>query len=239
MVFIDLTKAYDSIQRQLLWFKMSELGIDGKMMRTLNSLYENVKSCFKINNMRTRFFEVNVGLKQGCLLSPLLFNFYIDDLTDKLNFVSSGILINEERVNILMYADDILVLAENENDLQALLDIITVWCKDNRLPLNAEKSKVVYFRNPSMPKTKNKFYYENKELCLSDSYMYHGLLFTEFLDFNIMAKTVVQSASRALGLLIAKSKQAGGFTYSTLTKSFDSLVWSVIDYGAAIWGTTE
>ena len=199
---------------------MSELGIGGKMMRTLNSLYENVKCCVKINNMQTSFFEENVGLKQSCLLSPLLY--YFDDLTDKLNFVSSGILINEESVNILKYADDIVVLAENENDLQALLDIVTVWCKDNRLSLNAEKSKLVYFRNPSMPKTKNKFYCENKELCSSDSYMYLGLLFTDFLDFNIMAKTVAQSDSRALGLLIAKCKLAGGFAYSTLTKLFDS-----------------
>ena len=74
-----------------------------------------------------------------------------------------------ERVNILMYADDIVVLAENENDLHALLDIIIVWCKDDRLSLNAEKSKVVHFRNPSMPKTRTKFYCENKGLCLSDS----------------------------------------------------------------------
>ena len=92
-VFIDLTKAYDSIQRQLLWSKFSESGIGGKMMRALNSLYENVKSCVKINNMQTSFFEVNVGLKQGCLLSPLLFIFYIDDL-NKLNFVISSVLIN-------------------------------------------------------------------------------------------------------------------------------------------------
>ena len=51
-----------------------------------------------------------------------------------------------------------------------------------------------------------------------------------------MAKTVAQSASRALGLLITKCKQAGGFAYSTFTKLYDSLVWSVIDYGASIWG---
>ena len=54
-----------------------------------------------------------------------------------------------------------------------------------------------------------------------------------------MAKTVAQSATRALGLLIAKCKQVGGFAYSTFTKLYDSLVWSVIDYGASIWGFTD
>ena len=54
-----------------------------------------------------------------------------------------------------------------------------------------------------------------------------------------MAKTVAQSASRALGLLIAKCEEAGGFAYSTYTKLYESLVWPIIDYGAAIWGFTK
>lgn len=60
---------------------------------------------------------------------------------------------------------------------------------------------------------------------------------TQFLDFNEMAKSVAKSANRALSLLIVKSKAHGGFQYSTFTKLFDTLVWPVISYGSAIWGT--
>ena len=61
-------------------------------------------------------------------------------------------------------------------------------------------------------------------------------MLNEFLDFNVTAKMVAQSASRALGLLIAKYKSAGGMPYDVYTKLYDSLVWPVISYGAAVWG---
>ena len=70
-----------------------------------------------------------------------------------------------------------------------------------------------------------------------DRYTYLGILLQDHLDFNITANVVAQSASRALGLLIAKCKTAGGFTYDVYTKLYDSLVWPVIEYGSAIWGT--
>ena len=70
-------------------------------------------------------------------------------------------------------------------------------------------------------------------------YMYLGLLLTEFLNYNDMAKAVAKSASRSLGLLIAKCKVNGGFEYSTFTKLFNSLVMSVIEYGASIWGSQD
>ena len=59
----------------------------------------------------------------------------------------------------------------------------------------------------------------------------------EHLDFNVTAKAVAQSASRALGLLIAKCKSVGGMPYDVYTKLYNTLVWPVINYGAAIWGT--
>ena len=65
------------------------------------------------------------------------------------------------------------------------------------------------------------------------------MVLNEFLDYQVMAKAVAKSASRALGLLIVKCKAHGGFQHNIFTKLFDTLVWSVIDYGSAIWGTRE
>ena len=188
-----------------------------------------MQSCIRINGICTDFFEVNLGLEQGCLLSPLLFNFYINDLIDKIKNLDLGDNINGEKLSILLYADDIVLLAENERDMQSLLDIILECCKVNKIHINQDKSKLVQFRNPSTPLSKHIFNCDNIELSYASSYQYLGLLFIEYLDYGIMAKKVVQSASRALGLLIAKCKQAGGFAYSTFTKLYDSLVWSVID----------
>ena len=63
--FIDFTKAYDSINRDLLFRKLSDMGLTGRMHKAITSLYNNVKCCARINGLKTDYFEVSCGLKQG------------------------------------------------------------------------------------------------------------------------------------------------------------------------------
>ena len=120
-----------------------------------------------------------------------------------------------------------------------MLDILNIRCKCKCLQVNLEKTKIVHFRNPSVTKSNRVFLFDGKKVDIQSKYMYLGLLLTEHLDYNEMTKTVARSASRALSLLIVKSKAHGGFQFQTFTKLFDTLVWSVITYGAAIWGTRD
>ena len=76
--FIDFKKAYDFINRDKLWSRISNLGISGKMLNAVKSLYSSVSSCVKVNSFYTEWFGVSGGLRQGCILSPLLFNLYLE-----------------------------------------------------------------------------------------------------------------------------------------------------------------
>jgi hypothetical protein len=78
----------------------------------------------------------------------------------------------------------------------------------------------------------------NSVECIN-CYQYLGLLLTEFLDYQLMAKAVAKSASIALGLLIVKSKIHGGFQHTIFSKLYDIMVWSAINYGSCIWGTRD
>ncbi len=80
--------------------------------------------------------------------------------------------------------------------------------------INADKSKVVHFRYRALRRNEALFRCGDHEIAVIDSYKYLGLILDEFLDFNITAKMVAQSASRALGLLIAKFKRMGGMPYT-------------------------
>ena len=236
--FIDFRKAYDSIDRGILWNKLSTMGLRGKMLSAVKSLYSSVKSCVRLNNMTTEWFDVAVGLRQGCCVSPNMFNCFIDDLSTMSNNLGIGIDIgNGEKLCILMYADDVVFLTENEQDLQLLLDTLSQWSQTNRMSINCKKSNVVHFRPPSVRRTSSLFRCGNENVILCDKYVYLGLHLSEHLDYNLMAKYVSQSAGRALGLLIVKYRNAGGLPYNVYTKLFDSMVWPVINYGAAIWGT--
>ena len=75
--FVDFSKAYDTISRPHLWFKLDKLGISGKMLGALQSLYNNTRCSVKTSHGLTEEFEIERGLKQGCLVSPLLFNLYL------------------------------------------------------------------------------------------------------------------------------------------------------------------
>ena len=135
-----------------------------------------------------------------------------------------------------MYADDVVLLAETERDLQMLTNALNDWCQTNDMIVNCSKSNIINFCNPSVSKTNFVFKCGDSTLHVVDRYTYLGLLLSEHLDFEMAAKLVAQSASRALGLLISKCKLAGGLPFNVYTKLYDSVVYPVISYGAGIWG---
>ena len=238
VAYIDFRKAYDCISRDKLWFKLDKLGLKGnsRFTQALKSLYQDVQCSVRLRGVYSNWFHVNMGLKQGCLLSPCLFNIYINDLGTRLGALQKGVKLSSMDVSVLLYADDLVLVAECEHDLQCMLDELNDWCTTWCININEQKSKVMHFRNKNINVTKKVFRCGNQNLEVCSKYKYLGLMLDEFLDYEVTAKHVSTSAHRALGLLIAKDKCHGGFDYDIFTKLYDSMVSSIIEYGAAIWG---
>ena len=111
-------------------------GINGSLLENLKALYSRVNYCLEINGTGIECFTVNRGVKQGCLLSPALFNLYINDLVPYVKNLNLGVNTEEDIVIcILLYADDIALFANNENDLQHLICRVATWCDKNRLAM--------------------------------------------------------------------------------------------------------
>ncbi len=97
---------------------------------------------------------------------------------------------------------------------------------------------IVHFRKgPSVPRTDFNFKCGATDLKTVDKYRYLGLIFTEFLDMIVMSKAVALSATRALGLIIAKCKTHVGVPHKVFSQLYDAMVQPIIDYGAAVWGS--
>ena len=124
----------------------------------------------------------------------------------------------------MLYADDIVLIADNAEDLQALINTLYEWCNINCMSVNPKKSNVVHFRPNSEQRCDFEFKCGADEIATVDRYSYLSITLTEFLDYDITAKIIAQSASRALGLLIAKYKNIVGMPFDVFTKLFDSLV---------------
>ncbi len=240
VAYIDFFKCFDLIDRNLLFFKLTEYGIDGKMYDTLKRMYSNTQSCVNINNNLTDWFKTENGCRQGDVISPTAFSIIINDLLKELNVCGIGVKLDcNLTLSVLAFADDIVLLAESADELQRLIDIVYRWSNKWRFMINPEKSQVVHYRNA--PKAQTDFIFK---LCNNgptlekvSSYKYLGVYLDEHLTFTKTTDILATAGGRALGAMINKYKSLDMLGYDTYTKLYDSLVSPVTDYGSAIWGT--
>ena len=134
--FIDLKKAFDFVDRDMLLYKLLLYNIDGKIYNSIKSLYVQTTASIRLNNKMSDWFLCNSGVKQDDNLSPTLFSVFIGDLVDEINKLGLGINIGESKLSLLLYADDIILMAENECDMQKMLDKLHDWCKKKKESLN-------------------------------------------------------------------------------------------------------
>ena len=149
--FIDLEKAFDRVDRILLLYKLlCYYNVDGKFYHILKTLYSNHWSCVKINDSYTDWFTVSSGVRQGDILSPTLFSIFINDLAAKVKSLNKGIKFGNDKISILLYADDMVFLAEKEKDLQDMISAMFDWSNQWRLNVNIGKTKIIHFRAKRM-----------------------------------------------------------------------------------------
>ena len=178
--FIDFKRAFDSVNREFLWKKMSRLGLPEKFVRILMSVYAKVEMKVCVNGDEcTRGFEAERGVRQGCKLSPLLFALFINDLPEYLeNVEMHAPCIGVNEVKMLMYADDVVLVSQSAVGLQRGLNKVNEYSSKYELQVNVEKTKVMIFK--SGRKRDRKFYYGGKDnIEVVSSFKYLGLLFQE------------------------------------------------------------
>ena len=196
-----------------MWFKLRKVGISGKFLSALQSLYENVTCTVRVNDRHTPWFNVDCGVKQGCLLSPTLFAAYINDLAERINNLNCGVHIDDTMLSILLYADDIALIAPDEESLQKMLDTVSEWCREWKIDINPIKSNIIHFRNKPVSRSDFPFKCSDLDIEYTSSYKYLGIWFDEHLTMDKAVKELSKSASRALGALYGKFISAGGMTH--------------------------
>ena len=159
VAFVDMEKAFDRIDRALLFHKLLTLGIGGKIFNCIKNMYDSCEAIISLNNYSTPTFPTNNGIKQGDSLSPTLFGLFINDIVSVIKESASGTRIEDTYIHCLLYADDIALIAESEEDLQRMLDAVYRWCMKWRMRENPSlgKTHVIHFRPPHSPRTKFKF----------------------------------------------------------------------------------
>ena len=233
--FLDIKKAYDTVFREGLWRRLREVGVEGRMWRVLKNVYVKVESSVVVNEERTEWFELYTGVRQGCILSPTLFAIFIDGLATWVKQRSLGAKFGPVELSILLFADDIALVADNVHDLQEMLHVADAYSKLYRFGFNGSKSNVVVFSGRKKVELKEKVYLGELVLEQKLSYKYLGLEIDRGWNWSKVKERMLEKArKRVSGLYCTGVKQ--GLSVKAAVRGWEVLVRPVLEYGCEIWG---
>ena len=147
LCFLDASKAFDRVNHYKLFHKLVNRGVPGYLVRILVFWYSNQTMCVRWGNMTSKGFKVSNGVRQGGILSPYLFNIYMDDLSLILSKKYAGCKIASRIINHLFYADDLVLMCPSYRGLQDLLDVCASYAESHDIKFNTSKSVVLIRRN--------------------------------------------------------------------------------------------
>ncbi|KAL6730841.1 hypothetical protein Aduo_001773 [Ancylostoma duodenale] len=144
IVFIDFAAAFDSVYHPAIWNTLEAEGIPGKIIRLLQNTYDGSKCKVRVRGGMSESFTVSTGVRQGCVISPLLFNTVIDAIMRRVFKKRAGVECGQQQfVTDLMYADDVAIFANDKAEATSILNDISVTAQPYGLIINAEKTKVL------------------------------------------------------------------------------------------------
>ena len=236
--FIDYEKAFDTVNRSLLWKKLIREKMSSRMIQAIKSMYETIKCCIKYSNEYSDFLDSHIGLKQGCPLSSLMFMFFINDITDSIDTsnLDGTFTMHDVNMFLLLYADDTAIFAKTKESLQSMLNDLKRYCDQWRLKVNTGKTKVMVFEKGRH--TRPDLYFGNTLLEVVESFKYLGVVFYKNCHWNRMQKRLADHGSFALHKLYVLMDKVN-LPVSELCKLFEVLVEPVISYSAEVWGYNE
>ena len=238
-VYVDFSKAFDSIPHLNLWFRLINNGIHGNILCVLRSMYSQLKSCIFTGEGLSEFFGCTVGTMQGCMLSPFLFIFYLNEFIEFCkNSSCQGIYVDENAPNILMllFADDMVECGDTVGKLQSLINKLSEYCKNWGLSVNLSKTKVMVFRNGGIIRRNEKWFLDGKQIETCSHYKYLGLMISSKLTWGMATKTLANQASKVLYIMKSIQYKCGDIPFSVYKDLYEKMVIPILCYGSEVWG---
>lgn len=246
LLFVDFRKAFDSVQRPLLWQVLRNLGLPVGFISAVESYYSVVNVKVELAEGLTPCFPAAVGVKQGCPLSPTLFGVFIEALVaDFMKEAPEDLRLPRlEGVPVPpgLYADDLALAARgNVAALQQQCDRLSALAARYGLTINVEKTKAMIvgpkrLPQPLPPPVQLEVGDERRAVEWVHEFRYLGLILSDVNGFTAAPRTLLTTAQNRYYAMWRRCRELGIQDGTSLCVLFDSLVSTVLCYGAPIWG---
>ena len=234
--FVDFKKAYDSVWREALFYKLVSSGINGPFFDIVENMYKNYRIQVKLEDGLTEKIQTNLGVKQGCILSPTLFNFYINDLPQIFNDPEcKPITLFAEKISCLMYADDLIIMSTDKNGLQKCLNKLKEYCTTWKLEVNTEKTKIMIFNKNGKTLSNQVLFYDGTQLEVVTEYKHLGVIFDICGSGHRPAHYLKDKAAKAMYKILRTFGGRLGDCKIGL-HLFNHMVKPILLYSDSVWG---
>ena len=230
-IFLDLSKAFDTINHQILLDKLKHYGFSELSLTLLSSYLNNRKQYVHLKNINSDSLDIHTGVPQGSILGPLLFIIYINDLPNSCSSLTP-----------IIYADDTTLytklnphnIKQSEQNINLELENVNTWLKVNKLSLNVTKTKFMVFHKPNKKFDTPQLRLNDTELNQCDSFNFLGLHITQHLTWTEHIRHLSNKISRTVGQLnhlkhILPSK--------ILITLYNTMILPHLNYCTLIWGS--
>ena len=227
-LYLDLKKAFDTVDISILLTKIKFLGIQGNLFKIIQSYFQNRVQCVRANGHTSTQSSISMGVPQGSILGPSLFIIYINDIINAV-----------DEVNFFLYADDTAALIQEDsiealqNKINRVLPKISEWFVTNRLSLNSSKSFYQVYSNSASAQEFD-IHLHGSKISRHRSIRYLGTLIDENLKWKTHINAVCQKISCNIGVM---SRAKYYISSKELLLLYNTLVLPHINYCAFIWGS--
>ncbi len=231
--FVDFKRAFDCINRVLLFAKLCKDGLSSKVVDILLDMYTKTSSKIKWKGFLSEIFKDSFGVNQGGITSPYLFKRFLKGLTDELKDCY-GVTVGGNILKHLLWADDLFLVSTSPTDLQHQINQLHSFCKKWQLVVNTMKTKVMLFgiKDNKQPA----FHINNEPIETCSSYVYVGNHVSGTGNiFSALPEAILQKCYRSCYKIRDYCENLGQLLPSMAVHLYNTLLVPIMEYGSEVW----
>ena len=230
---VDLEKAYDRVGRDKLWKVLEEYGVKGRLLRAIRSLYKKSEGCVRVKDELSSWFPITQGVRQGCVMSPWLFNVFMDKIVREgmENFVG-GVKMSTTEVSVVLFADDVMLLTERKEDMEANLRELKKAMSYWGMKIHWGKTKVMMV---SRKGEECKVCVDGEEIEQVQNMKYLGAILSADGTCEEEIEQRVGAAARVIGAMRKEVLERKELKKATKMRVYNAIVLPTMLYGSETW----